>query len=132
MTQLSIFEHLERQDALGRLGTSGGPKDKRAEGQGVSDIPQPSARSAFGGDTYSPAQDFTRLSRQLQLVFQVMKDGEWRTLGELAGIIGIPEQSASSRLRDLRKEQYGSYRVDRRHRSEAVAGLYEYRLNLHA
>lgn len=51
---------------------------------------------------------------QLEKVRDLMKDGKYRTLGEVARTVGSAEQSVSARLRDLRKARYGSYRVDKR------------------
>lgn len=84
--------------------------------------------SAFDGSTYEPARDGARLSRQLTKVRNLMLDGKWRTLGEIAVECEIPEQSASARLRDCRKNKFGGYRVDR----EPVPGqrgLYRYRVS---
>jgi hypothetical protein len=79
----------------------------------------------FDGKTYDPAQDKTRLNRQLRNVFDCMKDGKWRTLSEIAAQTGEPEASISARLRDLRKPRFGEYGVPRQRRSQ---GLFEYRL----
>jgi hypothetical protein len=62
-------------------------------------------------------------------VLRIMADGEWHTLPQLSSALGnrYMVTSLSARLRDFRKEQYGSYRVERR----LVVGserLYEYRV----
>ena len=75
----------------------------------------------FSGATYDAARDGKRLSRQLDLVERVMRDGEWRTLSQLAGLTDCPEASVSARLRDLRKI---GYEVERRHIKN---GLHTYR-----
>lgn len=79
----------------------------------------------FDGETYNHAQDGERLNAQLQRVRDLMKDGRWRTLSEIAAATHDPESSVSARLRDLRKERFGKHTVDRRRKSR---GLYEYRL----
>jgi predicted transcriptional regulator len=50
---------------------------------------------------------------QNQGVWQIMKDRKYHTLGEIARVLGIPEQSASARVRDLRKAAFGGYTVRR-------------------
>lgn len=81
------------------------------------------------GHTYVASIDKTRLNAQTERVFQVMRDGAWRTLDEIAGITGDPPASVSARLRDLRKEKFGGFAVGRRRRTK---GLFEYRLILEA
>lgn len=82
----------------------------------------------FDGDTYQPELDIDRLKSQLDRVRWLMEDGEWRTLAQIQGIIGGSESGISARLRDLRKEKFGSYIVNRRHRGEPSFGLFEYQL----
>lgn len=79
----------------------------------------------FDGETYDEARDGPRLNRQAQLVFDVVKDGRWRTLHAIAEQTGEPEASVSARLRDLRKARFGGHSVDRRYIAQ---GVWEYRL----
>ena len=87
----------------------------------------------FGGTTYDPAQDRDRLGRQLRATLHLMRDGHWHTLEDLSVAVGAllnapaPEASVSARLRDLRKEKFGGWVVERR-RFRPGSGLYEYRL----
>lgn len=82
----------------------------------------------FDGDTYDHERDHLRLSGQAQRVVDLISDGEWRTLAEIAATTGDPEASVSARLRDLRKAKFGRHEIDRRQRDPDVPGLYEYRL----
>lgn len=82
----------------------------------------------FDGATYQPVPDHGRLTSQMLRVFQVMSDGRWRPLGEIAMTTGDPQASVSARLRDLRKEKFGGHVVERRARGERERGLFEYRL----
>jgi hypothetical protein len=82
----------------------------------------------FDGADYSPKHDQVRLAKQTLRVFSAMKDGKWRTLGEIAALTGDPEASISARLRDLRKERFGGHTVNRRNRGERSHGLFEYQL----
>lgn len=83
----------------------------------------------FDGDTYDRARDHARLEGQLRRVFELMRDGRWRTLAQIAAATTSPEGSVSARLRDLRKPKFGAFRVDRRRRS-GRAGQCEYRLGI--
>ena len=65
------------------------------------------------GAAYVAQEDFIRLNRQQQRVFDVMKDGQWRTLADIAALTGDPEASVSARLRDLRKARFGGSTVER-------------------
>lgn len=56
-------------------------------------------------------------------VLSLMRDGQWRTLEEIAGQTSMSEPSASARLRDLRKDEFGGWRVEKRLRDK---DLYEY------
>jgi hypothetical protein len=79
----------------------------------------------FDGSDYVPERDNERLKGQLLRVYNVMKDGEWRTLREIAETTGDPEASISAQLRHLRKERFGAHIVDKEH---IESGLYRYRL----
>lgn len=88
----------------------------------------------FDGPCFDPAYDQARLAGQLKRVFDVMNDGQWRTLEEIRVQIGArfnhadPESSISAQLRHLRKERFGSYVVERQTRGNRFYGLWEYRL----
>jgi hypothetical protein len=93
--------------------------------------------ASFDGETFDPAKDKARLTRQLGLVFETMMDGRWRTLADISADAHalslketstpwtVSEASISARLRDLRKPKFGSYVVERKEKSR---GLYQYRL----
>ena len=87
-------------------------------------MPLPPDR-AFDGETYDPLLDHVRLSGQLQRVFELMADGRWRTLADIAEVAGGSEAACSARLRDLRKGKYGSHEILR---DRIGGGLWRYRL----
>ncbi len=87
----------------------------------------PIGTDEFDGETYNKHQDYARLSGQLKRVFELMRDGKFRTLREIADTVGCSEASASSRLRDFRKAKFGAFTVERR---RVVGGLYEYQLKI--
>jgi hypothetical protein len=64
-------------------------------------------------------------NEQLAKVRDLMLDGQWRSLIEIAAATDAPQASISARLRDLRKVKFGSYTVERR---LLTPGLYEYRV----
>lgn len=65
--------------------------------------------------------------RKVDKVLGIMADGKWRTVRELALMVGCSESGASARLRDLRKDAYGKFNVERRTRG---ARVYIYRILL--
>lgn len=82
----------------------------------------------FDGDTFEFKHDQVRLTKQLHIVFTLMADQEWRTIGEISDRTGFHDQSVSARLRDLRKEKFGGHTVERQRRDDPKQGLFEYRL----
>lgn len=82
----------------------------------------------FDGPAYQAKYDHARLTGQIQRVFNLMSDGQWRTLQEIADATGDPHASVSAQLRHLRKLKFGGHTVNRRARGERSRGLFEYRL----
>lgn len=82
----------------------------------------------FDGPAYDPAYDQVRLTGQILRVWDLMRDGRWRTLQEIADRTGDPHASISAQLRHLRKARFGQHTVERRVRGDRAAGLYEYRV----
>lgn len=79
----------------------------------------------FDGNTFSHPHDSRRLSRQFERVRDLMLDGQWRTLSEIAAILRLPEASISARLRDLRKREFGGFLVENQ---RVTGGLWKYRV----
>jgi hypothetical protein len=83
--------------------------------------------------TLDPRIDAPRIATQLELVRDLMLDGEWRTFAEISTwlhgkhAVLASEAGISARLRDLRKPQHGAWQVERR-RVGADRGLWEYRV----
>ncbi len=97
--------------------------------QGVMCFDQPAQQKVedFGGSTYSPSADGVRLTGHLGRVYDLMKDGVWRTITQIAELTSGSEPGTSARLRDLRKPQHGGHTVERR-RSQFQNSVYEYRM----
>lgn len=83
----------------------------------------------FDGATIEP-QDIPRLASQQERVEAFMLSGRWVTLRELSRAVGGSEASVSARLRDLRKQRFGGWIVDRRRveYGSLGGGLWEYRM----
>lgn len=84
----------------------------------------------FDGETFNQRRDGDRLGTQLELVRGLMADGVSRSLGDIVAALRIrgctaTEASVSARLRDLRKERFGGYSVERTYLG---SGLYSYRV----
>lgn len=85
-------------------------------------------RTQETGDPGDPS-DAVRLSGQLLAVYERMSDGNWHTLEELAAAVNATTQGVSARLRDLRKQRWGSHDV----RGEQIKrGLWRYRMVVHS
>lgn len=79
-------------------------------------------RAQIHGSDYKPERDRARLTGQLEKIYELMKDGKWRTLEEVAKKTGAPSPSVSAQMRTLRKEPF-YMTVEKRH---VGGGLYEY------
>jgi hypothetical protein len=79
----------------------------------------------FDGADYTPERDDSRLRPQMDRIYSLMRDGKWRTLGEIAERTGAPPASVSAQLRHLRKRRFGGYLVEKRYLRD---GLYTYRV----
>jgi hypothetical protein len=93
----------------------------------VSSIPGAS-NYKFNGPEYDPKYDQARLTGQILRIFNVMRDGRWRTLGEIEALTGDPQASISAQLRHLRKKRFGAHIVLRLPRGDREHGLFEYQL----
>jgi Fic family protein len=82
----------------------------------------------FNGSDYESAFDDVRLTGQLKLIYSLMIDGKWRTLGEIEAITKAPQSSISAQLRHLRKDRFGNHTVNKRPRGDRSNGLFEYQL----
>jgi biotin operon repressor len=80
------------------------------------------------GVTYERTFDYNRLNKQQKDVYNIMKDGHWHPLHELARDTMHPEASVSARIRDLRKSQFGGFDIERVRNKNS--GLFYYRMKL--
>lgn len=87
------------------------------------------SQARFNGSDYVPEFDDDRLRGQMKDIFELMKDGKFRTLREIADITGHPEASISAQIRHLKKPRFGSHTVNKQPRGERERGLWEYQLS---
>lgn len=87
----------------------------------------------FDGATYEPTQDKDRLSNALGRVYELLRDGRWRTLREIACYANCSESGASARIRDLRKEKFKADYPNKDIEAKRVeGGVWVYRMILEA
>lgn len=80
----------------------------------------------FDGNHYHQTEDEIRLTKQLQGVYNCIRDGGWQTVKEIADKTNYPQPSISAQLRNLRKEKFGGMNVQGRYRSGTR--IFEYKL----
>lgn len=81
----------------------------------------------FDGASYDSRRDKVRLTGHLQKLYDLMQDGQWRTLAEIESAVQFPQASISAALRCFRKEKFGGFVVDREYIRN---GLHKYRLDI--
>jgi hypothetical protein len=72
-----------------------------------------------------PRIDFDRIQGQTREIFNLMKDGLWRTLAEIETETGFPQASVSAQLRHLRKLRFGGNTVNKRYRGDTRTWEYQ-------
>ncbi len=82
----------------------------------------------FNGSDYKPELDNLRLSYQLRKIFELMKDGNCRTLKQIEQLTNFPQASISAQLRHLRKPRFGSHQVEKIRINDPEKGLFTYKL----
>lgn len=90
----------------------------------------------FSGPVYDEQLDHERLSKQHERIRDLMIDGVWRTVAEIAGVTGYPENSIQAQLRHLRKPRFGGWIVEKQRRGtvttvtspSASQALWEYKI----
>lgn len=85
----------------------------------------------FDGSDYNKDLDVDRLTDQYHRIFNLMKDGKWRTLQEIAFLTSDPQASISAQLRHMRKPRFGAHIVRKqRVQGREAQGLFEYQLSV--
>jgi len=87
-------------------------------------------RPSFDGATFDYTQDFERLTKSLDRVAHLMRDGQARTLSQIAQAVGSSEAGVSARLRDLRKPRFAQvYQIAAVHSERLDGGLWLYSID---
>ncbi len=71
-------------------------------------------------------QDVPRIRKAHKRFMELVSDGAWRTLEDVAKTLGMSQTAASARWRDLK---YINRRYEKK-RDEKIAGLWHYRLEI--
>jgi len=79
----------------------------------------------FDGSDYKPDFDKVRLTKAIKKVFMFMMSNDWVSIDDIAENTGVPHSSASTHTRNLRKEKFGSWEVEKR---KVGNGFFEFRL----
>ena len=66
----------------------------------------------FDGATYVRNRDFSRLTTQLEKVKAILLDYEPHRIDEIEQLVGCRSAGVTARVRDLRKEKFGGFRID--------------------
>ena len=83
------------------------------------------SKATFNGSDYTHSTDGLRLGNQLNKIFELMKDAEFRTLEQISLITNVPTPSVSAQLRHLRKQRFGSHIINKKNFG---GGLFMYQL----
>jgi hypothetical protein len=112
-----LFKLIERAEA--EAATSVSSKTKAA----------PRRRAKFPGASFDPELDEPRLTGLQLSVFELMKDGVFRTHGEIKELIGRgSENGIAAMLRGLRSKEHGHHTVNKQRRGDPKSGLWEYQV----
>jgi len=86
--------------------------------------------NAFNGSDYKPELDEKRLTTQIQKIFNIMKDGEYRGLTAIKELLNTNagEASVSAQLRNLRKTSGGSHELLKKRTGEPKNGYWIYKI----
>ena len=82
----------------------------------------------FQGSDIIPELDNIRLTGALCRVFNLMRDGRWRTLKEIEALTDSPQASVSAHLRHLTEKDCGYNEKQKQRRGEPGKGVWEYRI----
>lgn len=103
--------------------------NEQAAQQPAAETSSKRTRKKFAGEGFDPELDEVRLTGLQLAVFELMKDGVYRTHSEMKEAIGRgSENGIAAMLRSLRSKEHGHHTVNKRRRGDPKVGLYEYQL----
>ena len=80
----------------------------------------------FNGKNYEPlVAGYSKLTGKTLEVYELMKDGKFRTLADIEKATKIMQTTISATLRHLRKQKYGAHKLNKR---RSIGKQYEYQL----
>jgi hypothetical protein len=85
----------------------------------------PRKRKTFDGADYVDERDGERLTNQYDTIFNIMKDGTWRSVRQIRKLTGYPQNSIQAQLRHSRKKKFGSHELNKKYKKK---GLYLYQI----
>lgn len=74
----------------------------------------------FDGSDYIPERDDARLTKQSDKIFNLMRDGVYRTLEQISQLTKEPQASVSAQLRHLRKPKFGSHTINKQYLGDGI------------
>ena len=83
----------------------------------------------FKGIGSENGEDRERLTGQFEGVWEIMRDGEYHTIKEVAEKTGEPAQSVGRQIRYIRSKPRGSHVLEREYRGH---GIYAFRVDFEA
>lgn len=86
-------------------------------------------KPAFPGPAVEPEYDNIRLTGLQYAIFELMKDGRWRTFSDIHFAIQRgSENGIAAMLRNLRHKSRGRHTVNKKRKGDKHKGLWEYQL----
>ena len=83
----------------------------------------------FNGSDYVPSYDQKRLTKQIYIIKDLMLKSGFVTLQDIENVTGFPQASISAQLRNLKKERFGGYILEKRRTENKESGTFEYKLS---
>jgi hypothetical protein len=77
--------------------------------------------------TYFPIE---KRKGRIKALYELMSDGEWRTLVEIHEILGGNPTSIGVQLKQFRRPEFGAWTISKRHRGPSSELCYEYKMEL--
>lgn len=92
--------------------------------------------NTFDGAVYEEEKDVVRLSGQIERVHTILAQSKdvWLTVSEIQikianeFLLDDPECSISAQIRNLRKERFGGYMIEKQRRGSEDSAIWEYQL----
>lgn len=125
----SLLEFFERAESQEQICSKLGAPPEALQGTAKTSPRRGSSKKKFAGPAFDAELDEVRLTGLQLAIFNLMKDGVFRTHGEIKEAIGRgSENGIAAMLRSLRSKKHGHHTVNKQRRGEPTNGLWEYQL----